>query len=151
MGNALLIQPSDGVETMRFEEQVDNIVLRYPEVRVYGRQPTSPRPFTKEVADGVALGHRLHGKFLRETATTVFVKPILAVVRKFARDYAYRVTLRSLRDLEDHRLQDIGIERRDIRPIAKALAYGETHHKARLTVTREAAKTKNTFEIAKAA
>ena len=116
---------------MRFEEQVDNIVLRYPEVRVYGRQPTSPRPFTKEV--------------------TVFVKPILAVVRKFARDYAYRVTLRSLRDLEDHRLQDIGIERRDIRPIARALAYGEAQHKARLTVTREAAKTENTLEVAKAA
>lgn len=109
---------------MRFEEVVSNVAVRYPELRAYGPQPAGVRPFRQEVAKGVAVGRRLHGKFWRETAAKAAVNPALAVVRWIAREYAYRTTLHALRALEDHRLEDIGIERRDIRAVARAAADG---------------------------
>ena len=134
---------------MRFEEQVDHVVVRYPELRVYGPQPRSPRSFHQEVSDGVALGRRLHGRFVRETAKAA-AKPVRAVFDAIVRGYAYRNTVRTLRELEDHRLEDIGIERRDIRTVARALAYGEPRSKARI-VAGPAATTTETIVVPKAA
>ena len=136
---------------MRFEEQLNHVVVRYPELRVYGPQPPTPRSFRQEVADGVGLGRRLHGRFWRETANTTVTRPILAVFREIARAYAYRTTLRSLRELEDHRLEDIGIERHDIRAVARAVAYGEPHPKVRLTTKTAPKATDHAYEVAKAA
>ena len=138
---------------MRFEEQIDHVVVRYPELRVYGPQPRSPRSFRQEVCNGVALGRRLHGRFVRETAKTIakaVAKPVKAAIDTVARDYAYRQTVRALRELEDHRLEDIGIERRDIRTVARALAWGEPTSKAR-TVARATVTTTETGAMAKAA
>lgn len=134
---------------MRFEEQVNHVVVRYPELRMYGPQPPTPRSFHREVSDGVAIGRRLHGKFVRETARTA-VRSIVAVIGAIAREHAYRKTVRALRELEDYRLEDIGIERGDIRTVARALAYGEPQSKVRLATEPVATETETT-EIAKAA
>lgn len=136
---------------MRFEEHVNQVVVRYPELRVYGPQPPTPRSFRHQVRDGVSLGRRLHGKFWRETATAVLVRPLAAVFRKVANEYAYQKTLKALRELEDHRLEDIGIERHHIRAVARAVAYGEPHPKVR-TANETAPKTvESAYQVAKAA
>lgn len=136
---------------MRFEEQVNQVVVRYPELRVYGPQPPTPRSFRHEVRDGVSLGRRLHGRFWRETATAVLVKPLAAVFRQVANEYAYHKTLRALRELEDHRLEDIGIERHDIRAVARAAAYGEPHPRVKTGAETAPSTVEGTYEVAKAA
>ena len=136
---------------MRFEEQIDNVVLRYPEVRVSGMKPTRFDPFRKQLSGGVALGRRLHGKFWREAVTAVFWNPAKAAFQTIARERTRRSTIRALRDLEDHRLQDIGIERRDIHSFAWALAYGPPQTKRTTAAKPVPATTSQTFDIAKAA
>jgi uncharacterized protein YjiS (DUF1127 family) len=136
---------------MRFEEFTDNVVLRYPEFRVHRPQQETPPATRKQVSDGVALGRRLHGKFWRQAATAVFWNPVKAAVQTIARERARRSTIRALRDLEDHRLQDIGIERGDIHSFAWALAYGPPQTKKTTAAKPVPATTSETFEIAKAA
>ena len=136
---------------MRFEEQIDNVVLRYPEVRVSGTKPTRFHPSRKEISGGVTLGRRLHGKFWREAVTAVFWNPAKAAVQTIARERARRSTIRALRELEDHRLQDIGIERSDIHSFAWALAYGPPQTEKPTAAKPVPATTSETLEIAKAA
>lgn len=111
---------------MRFEEAVSNAVERHPELRVYGRQSDSPR-----------------GRAFRDA--------VLAVVQKIARERARRSTIRALRDLDDHLLEDIGIARSDIRSFARALAYGEPQSKAPAAVKTQPAATEESFDLPKAA
>lgn len=132
---------------MRFEEQTDNIVLRYPEFRAQGPRPRAPRTFHQEVENGVATGRRLHGRFWRET----LAGPFAAFARKFAAERAYRQTVRSLRSLEDHRLEDIGIERHEIRAVARALADGMPQKTVREGLATLPAFGNGTVEVARAA
>ncbi len=132
---------------MRFEEQTDNIVLRYPEFRAQGPRPTTPKPFRQEVVDGVATGRRLHGRFWREA----LANPVAAVARRVATERVYRQTLRELRSLEDHRLEDIGVERSEIRAVARALADGVPQKTVRERLATPIQATDFSAEIAKAA
>lgn len=136
---------------MRFEEQVNHLLVRYPELRVYGPQPKTPRAFHAQIDEGVARGRRLHGKFVREAAKTLVVEPLTAVLARIASEYAYRTTVRALRQLEDHRLDDIGVERGDIRAVARAVANGEPRPKARPTPKSAPRVTADAYEVAKAA
>ena len=136
---------------MRFEEFTDNVVLRYPEFRVHSPRQDTPRATRKQVSDGVALGRRLHGKFWRQAATAVFWNPVKAAVQTIARERARRSTIRALRDLADHRLRDIGIERRDIHSFAWALAYGPPQRTKATAAKPVPTTTSETFETAKAA
>lgn len=136
---------------MRFEELIGNVVVRYPELRVYDSRPGHSRATRNRVSDGVALGRRLHGRFWREAATTVFWKPVKATVESIAREWNRRSTIKALRSLEDHRLEDIGIERSDIRSVARALAYGTAEGETNIATRAVATETVETFDIAKAA
>lgn len=118
---------------MRFEQPVDNVVARFPELRVAGREYTVPYVSHEEIQAAVARGRRLHARQVREATRAAVVRPLAAVartiaraashlVREYKRDRDRRITIRELGRLEDHQLRDIGLERGDIFSVAERLA-----------------------------
>ena len=117
---------------MRFEQPVDNVVTRFPELRVERRERTVPSVSHEEIAAAVARARRLQARCVRETLGPVIVRPVAAfaralaslasaLVREYRRERDRRETIRELRGLEDYLLRDIGLERDQIVSVADAL------------------------------
>ena len=147
---------------MRFEQPVDNVVARFPELRVAGRERTVAYVSHEEIQAAVALGRRLQARQVREAARATVVRPLAAVARAMARWVSHRVreykrnrdrriTIRELRALEDHQLRDIGLERGDIVSVATRLADEKHGAVAIASEGREPVRVEETFEPLRAA
>lgn len=120
---------------MRFEQPIDAVVTRFPELRMHTRVRPSIHISDEDIRAAIARGRRLHARQVRESFNAAFVRPLAAIVRATAALASYvarecrkasnrRATIRELSALEDHLLRDIGVERRDIADVARALAEG---------------------------
>lgn len=162
MGTARDIHLVNGVEKMRFEQPVSNVAARFPELRVHVNAPTVARSFGEEIADGVARGRRLHGRYWRQVVRASIIRPVAAFVGHavrlatrsvsgFKKESARRQTIRELRALSDHVLRDIGIERSHIPLIATALVYDDPRAGSAAAASPAADVAQATFERARAA
>jgi len=147
---------------MRFEQPLNGVVARFPELRGNRRERTVPRIDHEEIQSAVALGRRLQARQVRAVFGALVIRPLAAfgrtaarvasyLVREYKRDRDRRSTIRELRALEDHQLLDIGLERGDIVSVAEALA-GARHEAAPTNqATTEPATPEQPFEPLRAA
>lgn len=147
---------------MRFEETLNNSVANFPEFGVRYSRLTVPYVTHEEIEDGIARGRRLRAQFYRQAAEAVVVRQILfgarftaritgTVIETLNRDRELRGTIKALRSLEDWQLSDIGLDRSDIRDIARTLAYAKPSEESTVTAPSEHPEAEAEFTPARAA